>query len=237
MVKWVTTSVAVTMLALAGFTATTYTKTVGDLTWSYTLSRANTATVTGVTPVPEELELPSALNGYPVVAVGASSFQGLGGLKKVVVSDSVTSIGAGAFGKCTSLGEVMFGDGVQSFGGSHQMTSSYDQEGVFNGCTSLSNVVFGAGLKTIGGHAFANCTKLARVVLPNNVETVANNCFYGYTSKRCGKGAVFQCPATAVTQPSEQLLVILTLPCWLDDNGPRLDFANRCNPFTFYVRM
>ena len=184
MVKWMTTFGVMTMLAFAGFTATTYTETVGDLTWSYTLDQSGNATLTGVSPVPEELELPSALNGYPVIAVGASSFQGLGGLAKVVVPDSVTSIGAGAFGGCTSLGEVVLGDGVRSFGGGTSTGSYDDGYGVFNGCTSLSNVVFGAGLKTMNGHAFANCTRLTCVDLPDNVETVANNCFYKCTGLR-----------------------------------------------------
>lgn len=43
-------------------------------------------------------------------------------------------------------------------------------------------------------------------------------------------------PATVVARPSAQLLVVLTPPCWLDNNAPRLDFVDRCNSFTFYVR-
>ena len=75
MVKWVTAFGMLTMLAFAGFTATTYTTTVGDLTWSYTLDGDGNVTVTSVVPVPGAMVIPDRLGGRSVTAIGDFAFE------------------------------------------------------------------------------------------------------------------------------------------------------------------
>lgn len=118
-------------------------------------------------------------------------------VKKVVISEGVTSIGAGAFRGCAELTAVTFaeGCGLTSIG-----------QGTFSGCTSLmeikipasvtgigENVFYGGasptGLTVTGiagaeGGAFYGCTSLAKVIFAegSKLESVGRDTFYGCTS-------------------------------------------------------
>ena len=172
------------LVAVAGMAAH------GELTWSYTVdSSTKTATLTGVTATDEAelkgaLTLPSALDGYKVTTVKASSFQSLA-ITSLVIPDSVTTIGGGAFANCTALETLDMGNGVTAIGGysnySGADTSDYDsyaRYGAFGGCLALKSVKFSERLLSIGNQSFAECQALTEVALPDALQTVGVQCFY-----------------------------------------------------------
>ena len=175
--------------------ATTYTTEINGSTWSYTLTVSNdktttNATVTAVTPADGALVVPSAVDGYPVVAIGNNFGKSNGSITSVHIPDSVQTIGSGAFTWCDALGEIVLGDGLTSIGGhsySYTDTDSsngYEQYGAFAGCVSLTNIVFGSSLRTIGNQSFTRCTSLPRLVLPDSLTSLGVQCFFYATSLR-----------------------------------------------------
>ncbi len=69
--------------------------------------------------------IPSTLNGYKIVEIGAEAFRG-NGLKKVTIPNTVTVIGASAFENCASLTTVILSDNVNDI-----------DESAFDNCASL----------------------------------------------------------------------------------------------------
>ena len=92
-------------------------------------------------------------------------------IKKVNISNGVTSIGSYAFSNCTSLTSVVIPDGVTSIG-------SY----AFSNCTSLTSIVIPDGVTSIGDHAFRDCTSLTSIVIPDGVTLIDIAAFRGCTS-------------------------------------------------------
>ncbi|MBR0540851.1 MAG: leucine-rich repeat protein, partial [Clostridia bacterium] len=74
--------------------------TDGD--WEYTVSN-NEATVTGYTGSLTDIDIPSALGGYPVTKIGNSAFSGKTTLTSVTIPDSVLTIGNSAFYNCNQM--------------------------------------------------------------------------------------------------------------------------------------
>ena len=120
-VKNVVLTAMVCLSALCWRTASAATECTVEMdgsTWKYELSiskdkTTTNATITAVTPADGALVVPSAVDGYKVVAIGDKVGQGCENITSLVVADTVRSIGYGAFALCTSLGEVVLGDGVK----------------------------------------------------------------------------------------------------------------------------
>lgn len=72
------------------------------------------ATITRCSEVPEELVIPEAIDGHPVLGIGESAFSGNTGITKVVIPSTVSSIGENAFSGCTGITAVEYkGTGTQ----------------------------------------------------------------------------------------------------------------------------
>ncbi|MCL1810388.1 MAG: leucine-rich repeat protein [Clostridiales bacterium] len=157
--------------------------------FTYTLSD-NNATITGYSGIEAAVTIPDKIDGYPVVGIGTNAFRNMGGVKSVILPDSVTTIGSNAFQNCSNLSSINYPAGLQSVGGVY---------GMFDGCTSLTSMTVPEGvtelpsyvfcrsslqsvdlpstLKTIGGSAFASCTGLTSMSLPGSVTTIGSNAF------------------------------------------------------------
>lgn len=100
------------------------------------------AIITGYNGSEAYLTIPETINGYPVVKIGDSAFEGNTTITEVYLPDSVEEIGAKAFKNCTEL-ESIYGPGVTSIGTE-----------AFYGCVNLTNVQFYKYIYYIGENAF-----------------------------------------------------------------------------------
>ena len=132
-----------------------------QLTYTYSVSDSGEATITGANRIPSVLEIPSAIDGHPVVAIGPKAFQGWVQVKEVVIPDSVKSIGAYAFQYCDGIERIVWGAGITDI-----------SQWAFSYCKKLSDVTFKYGLKTIAQYAFGYCEALETVTLPRSVEDI-----------------------------------------------------------------
>lgn len=99
------------------------------------------------------LVIPSAVEEYPVVAIGENAFDGCTPLTSVVIPDTVTNISSRAFAGCTGLTKVkIVGSGTTAI-----------EYASFGGCSNLTSIIIGKGVTYIGAVAFTNCTSLTDI--------------------------------------------------------------------------
>ncbi len=111
------------------------------------------------------VDVPSTIEGKPVVAVGLGAFAKNDTITKVVLPASVTSIGQAAFSSCAKLERINL-ENVTSFG-------PY----AFLGCGSLNEVVLNDEITTLPVFMFSECSSLAKVHLPGNLTALSNHLF------------------------------------------------------------
>lgn len=110
-------------------------------------------------------------------------------LKKVTISDSVTSIGTEAFANCSYLTSVIIPNSVttiesRAFDGCISLTSIKIPDSVttikyqaFQDCKNLETVIIPNSVTSIGACAFANCRSLESITIPNSVKSI-DNCVF-----------------------------------------------------------
>ena len=101
-----------------------------------------------------------------VTSIGSYAFRGCYGLEHVVIPNSVTSIENWAFGYCRSLKEVTIPNSVTSI-----------EQYAFEECTSLQEVTIQNGVTSIEQYAFEDCSSLKEVTIPNSVTSIGNGAF------------------------------------------------------------
>ena len=94
-----------------------------------------------------ELSLPES-----ALKIDDYAFYGCYDLKKVIITDNITSISRGAFSHCSSLNDFTLPNALEEI-----------DDWAFNSC-GVTSIEFPAGLKFIGENAFAYCNNLASVV-------------------------------------------------------------------------
>lgn len=87
--------------------------------------------------------------GKAAVHIGASSFEGCSGLKKIVIPGNVKVIGKRAFKGCTNLKKLIIEEGVRHI-----------EEEAFADCLSLSKVIIPKSVENIHPKAFPDSIKL-----------------------------------------------------------------------------
>ena len=116
------------------------------------------------------LDIPSEVNGLPVVAIADNAFQG-SSITTVTIPDTIRNIGRHAFFECSSLTSVTIPDSVKTMGAF-----------AFAGCTSLKTVQIPGSLAEIPMSAFARCSSLADVAIPDGVVSIGAVAFDGCTA-------------------------------------------------------
>lgn len=112
-------------------------------------------------------DIPSAIKGIPVKAIGYGAFAGCSNLKSVNIPRGVVRIEDHAFDG-TGLTAIVIPDGVVNIG-----------DAAFLGCTALTSVVISNSVTAIGLSAFADCVNLKSVVLPDSITSIKSGTFAG----------------------------------------------------------
>ena len=98
----------------------------------------------------QNVEIPKyvIINGekYAVTEIGKEVFEYLGGLKSIIIPNSVTSIGSSAFSGCSGLTSLTIPNSVTSIG-----------EFAFYGCSGLTSLTIPNSVTSIGYRAFSRC--------------------------------------------------------------------------------
>jgi hypothetical protein len=94
-------------------------------------------------PPPHPVNIPSTINGLPVVGLGLGVFRNVTSLTAVTIPDSITYIGDYVFSGCSSLTSLTIPDSVNTIG-----------IGAFASCVSVTNLSLGTNVATIGAFAF-----------------------------------------------------------------------------------
>lgn len=121
--------------------------------WSY-MEINDIAVILRYSGTEATVEIPSEIDGKPVIAVGTGAFKYNKTMKTVVIPDSVLSIGNGAFRNCSSLENIEGGSGIVKIGSR-----------AFEGCTSVTEFPLMFELKSVGTAAFRNCSSLQNIML------------------------------------------------------------------------
>ena len=142
--------------------------TYGDLT--YKVSNGN-VTITDCNTSATEVDIPSEIDGYPVVGIANFAFQNCGSLESVTVPDSVTYIGNNAFATCVGLKSINIPNGVASVGDS-----------TFRNCGLLGNVTIPDSVTSIGAYAFSGCSSFTDITIPSSVTSIDRYAFENCSS-------------------------------------------------------
>ncbi len=103
-----------------------------------------------------------------ITSIEGCAFAGCFGLTEIIIPNTVRSIGNSSFSACRNLTSIEIPAGVASIG-----------EYCFVECFGLENVVINAGLGAIGEYAFAKCTGLETITIPKTVKKIGKKVFEG----------------------------------------------------------
>ena len=95
------------------------------------------------------MEIPSHLDGVPVVEIGNMAFSNRHSLKSVAIPDSVEVVGECAFAGRDGLEDLHLGAGIKRI-----------EEGAFRDCSSLRRVVLPSPLEAFARDAFVESVVL-----------------------------------------------------------------------------
>jgi len=160
----------------------------------FLLNDEKTGYTVGTSKLLSIVEVPSSVNGLPVIGISDRAFYGCTSLAIVTIPSSVTFIGYKAFEGCTSLASITIPNSVTSIGlltfsgcTSLAIVTIPDSvtsigQAAFYGCTSLTSVTIPNSVTFIGEYAFRGCTSLASITIPNSVTSIGYKAFEGCTS-------------------------------------------------------
>ncbi len=127
-----------------------------DLT--YTLSNSGVLTISGT----------GSMRNYTQYMSSASPWATRKSIKRVVVSNGVTSIGDHAFRGCSEITSVTLPNSITKLGVS-----------AFSGCKNLSRLNIPSSITEIGRWAFWDCSSLTDINIPNGVSYIGERTFQG----------------------------------------------------------
>jgi len=218
-----------------------------------------TGTVTGYTGGNVRLDIPSAIEGTPVKAIGNGAFERNGTLSYVTLPDGVETIGEGAFSLVQSLHVVrlpaaLIAIGDRAFEGSYRTGTLTFPEGLasigkqaFSHSTVRGKIKFPATLQTIGEGAFDHCAWLSELEIPAAVTEIGDSAFEacgltyiymdGLTLPALGTNVFLQCSGLSDidlnTRCTRQQM--LDLQAYVDDLGLTCRVWRNQNPAVQYM--
>ena len=164
-------TVAMLVTLLAGMTlstsATTYSGTWGELTWSFD-ANSGELIISGEGAMNDFTSgssnawrtysnlIKTVVINEGVTSIGDYAFPAFM-FTSIDFPDSVTSIGSYAFRNCSKLTSVNIGDNVTNI-----------EDYAFRNCSRLATVTIGSGVTNIGDDAFRNCNALTAITVDEN---------------------------------------------------------------------
>ena len=135
-----------------------------------------TVTITKYNGNENNIEIPSEINGEPVVEIGHCVFKDCDYLTEIIIPESVEKIGSETFAGCKNLKHIKIC--------SDAATYTYD---TFAGCTGLASagpIGSGADMEfgwknRIPDHAFSYLENLSEVNLPDSIASIGIHAFHG----------------------------------------------------------
>ncbi len=137
--------------------------------YTYTLDDYKNATITKYNGNARSLSVPKTIDGYTVVGIGSSAFEGNTNLRFLHFPDTLTSIGQYAFQNCINLGTIDFPESLIEINGY-----------AFYGCNSLTSIKLPSNLQTLSYEAFGYCANLQSVWIPKTITNETS--YYGSSS-------------------------------------------------------
>ena len=134
----------------------------------YTIENGE-VTITGHNgKVPEILEIPAFIEGYPVTKVAETALWGIES-ESVYFPDGVTEIGSNCLANSFNLKYIRFPEGLKTLNG-------------FGALTNLKSVYLPSTLTRMENYAFSHCNHLLFVDVPDSVTYIGDFAFEGCLS-------------------------------------------------------
>ena len=125
--------------------------------------------------LPEELVIPSAIDGLPVVSISSKAFESTQtkpiNIKSVVIPEGIGYLGMMTFMNCKKLESVTLPESLKEIA-----------REAFYGCESLKTINLPDNLTKIGEYAFSDCSSLTGIDLPQNITSLGSSCFMNCSS-------------------------------------------------------
>lgn len=164
------------------------------------------------------ITIPPAIEGLPVVEIGASAFSGnvisnngrslTDVISSVKLPSTLEKIGAKAFENLENLSTIIIPAGVKTIGGSafkntgivsvtipESVTAfepgEYAEEGIFAKCEQLEQVTIAARVTRLPAYMFYRCSNLIRIKLPSGLQEIGPHAF-----ALCNKLRTIELPET-----------------------------------------
>ena len=149
-----------------------------NLTW--TLDADGTLTISGTgamynynqnnrVPWPSTIKKIFLTDG--ITSIGNYAFKDCYLLNRIYIPNSVTSIGRASFQQCSSLTSIDIPNSTTSI-----------EEAAFKGCKQLKNIVIRGRIDSINSELFMNCASLEYIFIPGSVTSIGirafNNCMH-----------------------------------------------------------
>lgn len=122
-----------------------------------------------------KINIPTSINGVPVVGINEEAFAGKETLVEVTIGGNVKSIDTKAFADCVNLSVVNMSGSVTEIA-----------EEAFAGCSALRSIIIPSGVNAISKRSFYRCAALEKVI----VESSA----FGDDERTIDEGAFAECP-------------------------------------------
>ena len=121
--------------------------------WRYVVLEDGTASITAYRGVPNDIEIPTEIDGMTVTEVGEKAFltHSITGVK---IPDNVISIGRYGFGMCRQLEEITLPPHLERIG-----------TAAFMDCRVLKKVEIPDSVSYVAGNPFAGCVKLREIIV------------------------------------------------------------------------
>lgn len=101
-----------------------------------------------------------------MTTIGTYAFYQYYGIRELVIPNSITSIGASAFNSCTALKALVLPNSIESIPNSMCVSNQ-----------SMEIAVIPYGVTTVGGNVFWYCYSLRVATLPNSVQSIGQNVY------------------------------------------------------------
>lgn len=147
--------------------------TSGDYT--YSVYSDDTAVIVKYNGKDAVLQIPSEIDGYPVIALENKSLFKNNDMTELILPDSLEIVGNFAAMYCEKLEKVTFGKNIKNIGVSAFESEGDDTKSESKG--SLTTLVFNGAPEIIREEAFYYNDKLTEIVLPDGIKTIENWAF------------------------------------------------------------